>query len=135
MFKMTGLKRHLDFSHLWDSRGCLTASKHLIRLFTAMKTMHDFIWSCFKIECVVSSNKTQNRLDCSFPSAAHSTVLLLVTRCPLLSQVKFVSDFFKQRSPPCTQPETVETEHLERKPSPQPPESQHGNHYDYCGTV
>ncbi|XP_028995735.1 phospholipid phosphatase 2 [Betta splendens] len=49
--------------------------------------------------------------------------------------VKYVSDFFKQRPSPCTQPDTPETEHLERKPSPQPPESQHGNHYNYTGTV
>ncbi|XP_026195577.1 phospholipid phosphatase 2 [Anabas testudineus] len=49
--------------------------------------------------------------------------------------VRYVSDFFKQRTPPCTPPDTAEVETLERKPSPQPPGSQHRNHYDYSGTV
>ncbi|TMS21241.1 Phospholipid phosphatase 2 [Larimichthys crocea] len=49
--------------------------------------------------------------------------------------VRYASDFFKQRAPQCTQPDTPEIEHLERKPSPQPPDSQHGNHYNYPGPV
>lgn len=49
--------------------------------------------------------------------------------------VRYVSDFFKHRSPPCTTAETPEVENLERKPSPQPPDSQHGNHYSYSGPV
>lgn len=49
--------------------------------------------------------------------------------------VLYVSDFFKQRPPPCTAVEAPEDEHLERKPSPQPPDSQHGNHYNYSGPV
>lgn len=49
--------------------------------------------------------------------------------------VRYVSDFFKQRPPRCTEAQTPEVEHLERKPSPQPPDSQHGNHYNYSGPV
>lgn len=49
--------------------------------------------------------------------------------------VRYVSDFFKHRPPLCTEAETPEVEHLERKPSPQPPDSQHGNHYNYSGPV
>lgn len=49
--------------------------------------------------------------------------------------VRYLSDFFKQRTPLCTATETPEVEHLERKPSPQPPDSQHGNHYSYPGPV
>uniref|UniRef100_A0A4W6DZD2 Phospholipid phosphatase 2 n=1 Tax=Lates calcarifer TaxID=8187 RepID=A0A4W6DZD2_LATCA len=49
--------------------------------------------------------------------------------------VRYVSDFFKERPPPCMGPDTAEVEHLERKPSPQPPDSQHGNHYNYSGPV
>ncbi|XP_067336758.1 phospholipid phosphatase 2 [Channa argus] len=49
--------------------------------------------------------------------------------------VRYVSDFFKQRPPPCMQPDTAEIEQLERKPSPQLPDTQHGNHYNYSGTV
>ncbi|KAL3049453.1 hypothetical protein OYC64_008832 [Pagothenia borchgrevinki] len=49
--------------------------------------------------------------------------------------VRYVSDFFKQRAPPCTHTDTAEIEHLERKPSPQPPDPQHGNHYNYTGPV
>lgn len=49
--------------------------------------------------------------------------------------VRYVSDFFKQRPPRCTHKETTETENLECKPSPQPPDSQHGNHYNYSGPV
>lgn len=50
-------------------------------------------------------------------------------------KVRYVSDFFKQRPPPCTRPDTAEVEHLERKPSPQPPDSQQRNHYSYPGPV
>nr|XP_020442553.1 phospholipid phosphatase 2 [Monopterus albus] len=49
--------------------------------------------------------------------------------------VRYVSDFFKQRPPPCDRPDTAESDCLERKPSPQPPDSQHGNHYNYSGSV
>ncbi|XP_029350473.1 phospholipid phosphatase 2 isoform X1 [Echeneis naucrates] len=49
--------------------------------------------------------------------------------------VRYVSDFFKQRPPLCTQPDTAEIEHLESKPSHQPQDSQHGNHYNYSGPV
>lgn len=49
--------------------------------------------------------------------------------------IRYVSDFFKLRPPLCTQPGTAEIEHLERKPSPQPPDSQHRNHYSYSGPV
>lgn len=49
--------------------------------------------------------------------------------------VRYVSDFFKHRPPQCPAAETPEVEHLERKPSPQPPDSQHGNHYSYSGPV
>lgn len=49
--------------------------------------------------------------------------------------VRYVSDFFKDRPPRCTRPETAETEHLERKPSPQPPDSLHGNHHNCSGAV
>ncbi|XP_034419027.1 phospholipid phosphatase 2 [Cyclopterus lumpus] len=49
--------------------------------------------------------------------------------------VRYVSDFFKRRPAPCTDP-AEEIEHLERKPSPQPPDPQHGNHhYSYSGPV
>ncbi|XP_041828609.1 phospholipid phosphatase 2-like [Melanotaenia boesemani] len=44
--------------------------------------------------------------------------------------VRYMSDFFKERPPPCNKPETPETEHLEQKPNPQPSDSQHGNHYN-----
>lgn len=53
----------------------------------------------------------------------------------LFLKVRYVSDFFKERPPNCTEPDTAEIEHLERKPSPQPPDSQHGNHYNYSGPV
>uniref|UniRef100_A0A8C6UU53 Phospholipid phosphatase 2a n=1 Tax=Neogobius melanostomus TaxID=47308 RepID=A0A8C6UU53_9GOBI len=49
--------------------------------------------------------------------------------------VRYVSDFFKHRPLPCTAPATPEIEHLERKPSPLPPDSQQGNHYSYSGPV
>lgn len=51
-------------------------------------------------------------------------------------QVRYVSDFFKQRPPPrCSRPETVETDGLERKPSMQMVDSEHNNHYTYPGSV
>lgn len=49
--------------------------------------------------------------------------------------VRYVSDFFKQRPPPCTPTDTPEVEHLGHKPNPQPQDSQHGNHYSYSGPV
>lgn len=53
----------------------------------------------------------------------------------LLPKVRHVSDFFKQRPPRCGRSDPAENEHLERKPSPQPPEAQRGNHYSYPGAV
>ncbi|KAF7653137.1 hypothetical protein LDENG_00086730 [Lucifuga dentata] len=44
--------------------------------------------------------------------------------------VRYVSDFFKERPPLCTQAHEAESEHLERKLNPQPPDSQHINHYN-----
>ncbi|KAM8833315.1 phospholipid phosphatase 2-like [Synchiropus splendidus] len=49
--------------------------------------------------------------------------------------VRYVSDFFKQRPPPCTQVDEAEVETLERKPNPHPPDSQRSNHYNYSGPV
>ncbi|KAM6912373.1 phospholipid phosphatase 2-like [Xenentodon cancila] len=49
--------------------------------------------------------------------------------------VQYASDFFKQRPPHCTQPEEPEIERLERKPNPQPLDSQQGNHYNCSGPV
>ncbi|XP_020774689.1 phospholipid phosphatase 2 [Boleophthalmus pectinirostris] len=49
--------------------------------------------------------------------------------------VRYVSDFFKQRPPLCTTPDTPEDEHLDNKGSAPPPDSQHGNHYNYTGPV
>ncbi|XP_076013776.1 phospholipid phosphatase 2-like [Genypterus blacodes] len=50
--------------------------------------------------------------------------------------VLYVSDFFKERPPLCVQAEPAESEQLDRKPNPQPPDSaQHGNHYNYSGPV
>ncbi|CAN9502463.1 unnamed protein product [Ophioblennius macclurei] len=49
--------------------------------------------------------------------------------------VRYVSDFFKQRPPPCRPSNPVETEHLECKPSPQPPESRQGNNHNCSGPV
>ncbi|XP_028252015.1 phospholipid phosphatase 2 [Parambassis ranga] len=49
--------------------------------------------------------------------------------------VRYVSDFFKQRPPLCTETETTETEHLERKPNPQPSDQQQRNHYNCSGPV
>ncbi|KAL7379961.1 hypothetical protein ABVT39_009198 [Epinephelus coioides] len=49
--------------------------------------------------------------------------------------VRYVSDFFKQRPPRCTHADPPEIENLEHKPSPQPHNSQHGNHYNYSGPV
>lgn len=52
----------------------------------------------------------------------------------LRSQVRHVSDFFKQRPPLCAQAdEQAEEEQLESKPNPQPLDSQHGNHYSHAG--
>ncbi|XP_014888511.1 lipid phosphate phosphohydrolase 2 [Poecilia latipinna] len=48
--------------------------------------------------------------------------------------VQYVSDFFKQRTPPlCTQADEQAEEQLECKPNPQPLDSQHGNHYSHPG--
>lgn len=52
---------------------------------------------------------------------------------PFCSQVRYVSDFFKQRPSPCAQAEQTEEEQLERKPSLQPSDTQQGNHYR-CST-
>ncbi|XP_061599668.1 phospholipid phosphatase 2 [Cololabis saira] len=49
--------------------------------------------------------------------------------------VRYASDFFKQRPPRCTQPEEPEVERLERKPGPQPVDSQQGNHYNCSGPI
>lgn len=54
----------------------------------------------------------------------------------VLSKVRYVSDFFKQRPPRCVRSDPSENEHLERKPNPQPPDGQQrGNHYSYPGAV
>lgn len=53
----------------------------------------------------------------------------------LVLKVRHVSDFFKQRPPRCARSDPAENEHLERKPNPQPPDVQHGNHYSYPGAV
>ncbi|XP_048844968.1 phospholipid phosphatase 2-like [Brienomyrus brachyistius] len=45
--------------------------------------------------------------------------------------VRYVSDFFKQRAPSCVQTEAAEREALEGKPSVQIGEGEHGNHYTY----
>ncbi|XP_062411971.1 phospholipid phosphatase 2b [Sardina pilchardus] len=52
-----------------------------------------------------------------------------------LLTVRYVSDFFKQRPPRCSSPETVESDALERKPSMQMVDSEHNNHYTYPGAV
>ncbi|XP_072314097.1 phospholipid phosphatase 2-like [Eucyclogobius newberryi] len=49
--------------------------------------------------------------------------------------VRYVSDFFKERPPLCTEPTTPEVEHLDSKANPPPPDPQHGNHYNYPGPV
>ncbi|KAM9777828.1 phospholipid phosphatase 2-like [Neosynchiropus ocellatus] len=49
--------------------------------------------------------------------------------------VRYVSDFFKQRPPPCARAEEAEEETLERKPNPHPPDAQRSNHYSYSGPV
>ncbi|KAK2826463.1 hypothetical protein Q5P01_020677 [Channa striata] len=49
--------------------------------------------------------------------------------------VRYVSDFFKQRPPPCMQPDPEEVEQLERKPGPDIPNAQNRNHYNFSGTV
>ncbi|XP_068194355.1 phospholipid phosphatase 2-like [Antennarius striatus] len=46
--------------------------------------------------------------------------------------VRYVSDFFKQRPAPCTQPDPTEIENLEHKPSPRHTDR---NHYSYPGPV
>ncbi|KAL1021982.1 hypothetical protein UPYG_G00020720 [Umbra pygmaea] len=49
--------------------------------------------------------------------------------------VRYISDFFKPRPPPCcTQPETAEDEHLEAKPGLNT-ETQRSNHYNYTPTA
>ncbi|CAL8284317.1 unnamed protein product [Lota lota] len=51
--------------------------------------------------------------------------------------VRYVSDFFKERQAPCADPDVSEEQHMERKPSPSPPDGPHGNHhpYNYSGPV
>lgn len=49
--------------------------------------------------------------------------------------VRHVSDFFKQRPPPCTRTDPAEVEQLERKQNPQSSDTQHRNHYSYSGPV
>lgn len=50
--------------------------------------------------------------------------------------VRYVSDFFKDRPPRCLRPaDPAENEHLERKHSLQPPDNQHGNHYNRSAPV
>ncbi|KAJ8374433.1 hypothetical protein SKAU_G00050130 [Synaphobranchus kaupii] len=49
--------------------------------------------------------------------------------------VCYVSDFFKQRPPRCSNPETVEGDEMEGKPSLQIGDSDHNNHYSYPGAV
>nr|XP_057946620.1 phospholipid phosphatase 2 isoform X4 [Doryrhamphus excisus] len=79
-----------------------------------------------QINCTGSlRNVTESRL--SFYSG-HSSFGMY---CMLFLAVKYVSDFFKQRPPPCTRTDPAESEHLEQKPSPQPPDSQRSNHYNY----
>ncbi|KAM4739592.1 phospholipid phosphatase 2b [Anableps anableps] len=45
--------------------------------------------------------------------------------------VRFVSDFFKERHPRCMSPDAVNSEEPERKPSLQIADAEHGNHYGY----
>lgn len=59
------------------------------------------------------------------------TCVTTLTPPSLLSKVRHVSDFFKQRPPRCTRSDPAENEQLERKPNPQPPDAQRGNHYSY----
>uniref|UniRef100_A0A1A8QCB7 Phosphatidic acid phosphatase type 2C n=1 Tax=Nothobranchius rachovii TaxID=451742 RepID=A0A1A8QCB7_9TELE len=50
--------------------------------------------------------------------------------------VRYLSDFHKQRTPPSSQPETPEDEHLESKPSPKALDPENRNHHHNCsGTV
>ncbi|CAG5866637.1 phospholipid phosphatase 2-like [Menidia menidia] len=49
--------------------------------------------------------------------------------------VRYLSDFFKHRPPLCAEQQTDENQRLERKPSLQPSDSQHGNHYNCSGPV
>ncbi|KAJ8419030.1 hypothetical protein AAFF_G00005290 [Aldrovandia affinis] len=49
--------------------------------------------------------------------------------------VRYVSDFFKQRLPHCLSPETAESDELEGKPSLQIADGDHNNHYSYPGAV
>ncbi|XP_035271222.1 phospholipid phosphatase 2-like [Anguilla anguilla] len=49
--------------------------------------------------------------------------------------VRYVSDFFKKRSPRCSNPDTPEGEELEVKPSLQIADGDHSNHYSYPGSV
>lgn len=66
----------------------------------------------------------------------HTHVCNQLTSLLVLSKVRYVSDFFKQRPPRCVLSDPAENEHLERKPNPQPPDGQQrGNHYSYPGAV
>ncbi|KAG9350559.1 hypothetical protein JZ751_024448 [Albula glossodonta] len=49
--------------------------------------------------------------------------------------VRYVSDFFKQRPPRCSSPETPESDELEGKPSLQIADSDQNNHYSYPATA
>ncbi|XP_036377535.1 phospholipid phosphatase 2b [Megalops cyprinoides] len=49
--------------------------------------------------------------------------------------VRYVSDFFKQRPPLCSNPETPETEELDRKPGQPIADAEHSNHSSYPGAV
>ncbi|XP_072525340.1 phospholipid phosphatase 2 isoform X1 [Salminus brasiliensis] len=49
--------------------------------------------------------------------------------------VRYVSDFFKERPPLCDQSETADNEEMERKPSLQIAEPERNNHYNFAGTV
>lgn len=60
---------------------------------------------------------------------------LLHTSFSAFVQVRYVSDFFKQRPPPCTRTDSAEVEQLERKQNPQASDAQHRNHYSYSGPV
>ncbi|TNM95245.1 hypothetical protein fugu_016328 [Takifugu bimaculatus] len=65
---------------------------------------------------------------------SYGTMAAVTITCSIVI-VRHVSDFFKQRPPRCTLADPEENEHLERKPNPQPPDAQHGNHYSYRGAV
>ncbi|KAL7851221.1 hypothetical protein AOLI_G00215770 [Acnodon oligacanthus] len=49
--------------------------------------------------------------------------------------VRYVSDFFKERPPLCEHAETADNEEMENKPSLQIAEPDRNNHYSFAGTV